>query len=185
MKTKNIIYYLATGPAAATAHKKPRVTAFATFFVGARLRVTRRGGLVVLFVSIIFNVCTLGWAEDKSWTGDGDASSWFDAANWLPGVVPTESDDTKIDLLGASVSLPQAFQAKSVTLGGKRESSLTVSNFAVGTIEPDNPTDLAVHNRRDGYLILKGSAGKITLKGGYKDSETVIPDEPSFMFNVQ
>jgi hypothetical protein len=83
------------------------------------------------------------------------------------------------------VSLPQAFEARSVTLGGKKQSSLTVSNFAGGTVAPDNPTDLAIHNRRDGTLILKGSAGTLTLKGAYKDSEEVIPDEPSFMFYVQ
>ena len=141
--------------------------------------------LSAIFIAVLLNTCALGWAEDKNWTGSGDASDWFDAANWLPAVAPTASDDATINLLNASVSLPQSFQAKSVTLGGKKESTLTVSNFAVGTVSPGNSSDLAVHNRRDGHLILKGSAGRVTLKGSYKDSEEVIADEPSFMFYVK
>ncbi len=136
-------------------------------------------------LTTVFCLPSTVFAEDKSWTGSGDGADWFDAANWLPAVAPTASDDATIDVEGADVSLPQAFEAKSITLGGKKQSSLTVSNFATGTVEPANATDLAFHNRRDGLLVLKGSTGKITLKGAYKDSEEVIPDEPSFMFYVQ
>ena len=125
------------------------------------------------------------YAEDKSWTAAGDQSNWFDAANWLPAEAPTASDDATINLLSASASLPQAFEVRSVTLGGKRQSDLTVSNFVTGTVEPANPTDIAFNNRRDGRWVLKGSSGKVTLKGGYKDSEEVIADEPSFMFYAQ
>ena len=132
----------------------------------------------LLFVSPVY-------AEDKSWTAAGDQSNWFDDANWTPTTAPTASDDVTINHQDASVSLPQAFQVKSITLGGKRASSLTVTNFASGTVEPANPTDLAVYNRREGHMVLKGSTDKITLKGAYKDSEEVIPDEPSFMFYAQ
>ena len=146
---------------------------------------------VLCLVSCVLCLCaclcvsSLSWADDKAWTAVGDASNWFDDANWLPAGAPTASDDTTINMLNASVDLPQAFEVKSITLGGKKPSSLTVSNFAVGTVAPENSTDLAVYNRRDGRMVLKGSAGKITLKGAYKDSEVVIPDEPSFMFYVQ
>ena len=141
--------------------------------------------IVVIFSLVFLSACVSGQAEDKAWVAAGDASNWFDDANWLPAAAPTASDDTMITLTGASVTLPQAFEVKSVTLGGKKPAKLTVSNFATGTVTPENPTDVAVYNRRDGHWVLKGSTGKITLKGGYKDSEEVIPDEPSFMFYVQ
>jgi hypothetical protein len=124
-------------------------------------------------------------AADKSWNAGGDQTGWFDGANWLPALAPTESDDVMINLLDASVTVPQTFDAKSITIGGKNESTLTVSNFVSGTVEPTDSSDLAFHNRRNGHLILKGSTGKVTLRGTYKDSETVIPGEPSFVLYVQ
>ncbi len=173
---------LATGPAAAAAHKIARFSS--RLLWAPSLRVTRR--LIFAFlISVIFNPCTSLLAEDKNWTAVGDGSDWFDDANWMPAAAPTASDDVMIDLTSASVSLPQAFEAKSLVLGGKRTSSLTISNFAAGTVDPGNASDIAVANRRDGHLILKGSAGKVTLRGAYNDSETVIPDEPSFMFYAE
>ena len=183
MNIKNLKTYMATGPAAAAAQKNHEI--LIAIFVGVRRRVTRRSLFgVLVFIFIFLNSSNCVWAEDKSWTAGGDQSGWFDDANWLPAAAPTASDDVMINRLDASVTLPQAFDAKSLTLGGKRPSLLTVSNFSTGTIEPANATDLAVYNRKDGHLILKGSVGKITLKGAYKDSEEVIPDEPSFIFYV-
>ena len=123
-------------------------------------------------------------AADKSWNAGGDAQDWFDDANWLPAGAPTETDTSKIDMLDTNVSLSQNFKVQSLILGGKKASTLTLSNFVVGDVSPENVSDNAVLNRKDGHLILKGSAGKITLKGAYKDSEEVIPEEPSLMFYV-
>ena len=72
-----------------------------------------------------------------------------------------------------------------MTLGGNKNSIVSVNSFINGTVRPDSPTDVAIHNCRNGSLILKGSIGKITLKGSYKDSEVLIPEEPSFMLYVQ
>ena len=140
---------------------------------------------LAFFTFLILNARTTVWAEDKSWNAGGDQSDWFDDANWLPAGKPTASDDVKIDMLSASSTLSQAFDIKSLTLGGKKASTLTVSNFVPGNVKPSSVSDLAVLNRKNGHLILKGSAGKITLNGAYKDSEEVIPEEPSFMLYVQ
>jgi hypothetical protein len=125
---------------------------------------------------------TLLFAEDKSWNAGGDKTDWFDDANWLPAAAPTASDDALVDMLDTSVDLSTAYSMKSLTLGGKKASVLTVENFTTGDVTPTNVSDVAIHNRRDGHLVLKGSAGKLTLRGSYKDSEEVVPDEPSFMF---
>ncbi len=123
-------------------------------------------------------------AAEKSWNAAGDQVDWFDDANWNPAVAPTASDDTMVNLTDASVMVGQNFGVKSLTIGGKRESTVSVKNFITGDVEPGSPSDLAVFNRKDGHLVLKGSAGKITLRGAYKDSEEIIPDEPSFMLYV-
>ena len=138
-----------------------------------------------LLMVLMLGLAASALAEDKNWTAGGDQSSWFDDANWMPAAAPTASDDVMINLTDASVTVPQAFDAKSIVLGGKKPSSMNVSNFAAGSVAPENATDLAVHNRRGGNLVLTGSAGKITLKGAYKDSEEVIPDEPSLMFYAE
>ena len=134
--------------------------------------------MTFLFVSKAF-------CEDKSWNAGGDKTDWADKDNWLPKASPTASDDTLIDMLDASADISDTFAAKSLTLGGKKASLLTVDNFVTGELVPSNTTDLAFHNRRDGLLTLKGSAGKVTLKGTYKSSRETVPDEPSFMFYVQ
>ena len=156
-------------------------------FGGPRLRVTRRRVLIfiTLFALLSLNACPMVMAEDKSWNAGGDQSDWFDDANWLPAGKPTASDDVKIDMLSASSTLSQAFDIKSLTLGGKKASTLTVSNFVPGNVKPASVSNIAVLNRKNGHLILKGSAGKITLNGMYKDSEEVISEEPSFMLYVQ
>ncbi len=123
-------------------------------------------------------------AAEKSWNAAGDQVDWFDDANWNPGVAPTASDDTMVSLTDGSVTIGQNFGVKSLTIGGKRESTVSVNNFITGVVEPASPTELAVFNRKDGHLVIKGSAGKITLRGAYKDSEEIIPDEPSFMLYV-
>ena len=124
-------------------------------------------------------------AEEKSWNAGGDKTDWFDDANWLPAAKPTASDDTLVDMLDADADISQAFAAKSLTLAGKKPSALTIDNFVTGEFAPAEATDLSVHNRRDGFILMKGSAGKTTLKGTYKSSRETVPDEPSFMLYVQ
>ena len=135
--------------------------------------------------SLVSSLQSIALAADKNWNSEGDQSSWFDDANWLPAGTPSAADDARVDFKDASVDVPQSFQARSLTIGGKKTSSVNVSNFISGEITPSNVAEEAITNRRNGYLILKGSTGKITLKGAYKDSEEVIPDEPSFMVYVQ
>ncbi len=139
--------------------------------------------LIILIISFCF--CAQSSAANKSWNAEGDATDWFDNANWLPAGKPTASDDAKIDLKDAQVDIGQAYQAKSLTIGGKKSSDVSVSNFVNGTLEPSDTSNNAMLVRRDGKITLKGSAGTIMMKGTYKDSEEVIPDEPSFMLYVK
>ena len=191
---------VATGPVwqrvlSAASPKKPRVTAVRYFFWGTPCRrhplltfCVTRSHLFTAFIFCIFlviNSCTLGMADEKKWNADSAQTDWFDDANWLPAGAPTASDDVVLDKLDAAVAIGQDFNLRSLTLGGKKTSTLTVSNFVVGQVKPGNVTDIAVLNRRNGKLVLKGSAQKVTLKGAYKDSEEVIPEEPSFMFYVR
>ncbi len=140
-----------------------------------------------IFCSVIIVVFTAhsAFSEQKDWSNQGDQSAWTDADNWYMSGVPGTDDDAKIDHDQANVSVADAFAIKSLTLGGKKQSDLSVSNFVTGSVQPANNTDEALTNRKDGHLILMGSTGKITLKGAYKDSEEIIPDEPTFMLFVQ
>jgi hypothetical protein len=142
------------------------------------------GCLMVFVLCCLIFTPSASHAAEKSWNASGDQVDWFDDANWNPAVAPTASDDTMVNLTDGSTSIGQNFGVKSLTIGGKRESTVSVKNFITGTVEPASPSDLAVFNRKDGHLVLKGSAGKITLRGAYKDSEEIIPDEPSFMLYV-
>jgi len=125
------------------------------------------------------------FAEEKNWNAQGDGTAWTDDANWLPAAAPTVSDDAVVNLKDASVDISQSFNLGYLTIGGKQTSTVKVSNFTEANVVPGNVTDNAILNRRDGNLTLKGSAGTITLKGTYKDSEEIIPDEPSFMLYVK
>jgi len=175
----------------------PTVLAKACARRDSLLRATRRwfllpaAGVRIRYVLAFFILSSILYppssvlGADKSWSGQGDQTGWFDDANWLPAVAPTASDDAIVDFKDSSVNIPQSFHAQTLTIGGKKTSTVNVSNFTSGDVIPKNTTDIAVTNRRNGYLILKGSTGKITLKGAYKDSEEEIPEEPSFMVYVQ
>ena len=146
----------------------------------------------IFFIIFVFLVCSLQsavyspvFAEDKTWIGDSAQTDWFNDASWISAGTPTGSDDVVLDKLDASVAIGQNFNLKSLTLGGKKKSELTVNNFVIGQVKPANVTDIAVLNRRNGRLVLKGSADKVVLKGAYKNSEEVVPEESSFMFYVK
>ncbi len=141
--------------------------------------------LVIIFFILSFCFCSESRAESKNWNAEGDGTGWFDDANWLPAGKPTASDEAKIDLRDAQVDIEQSYEAQSLTIGGKKNSDVSVSNFVTGTLEPSDASNNAMLVRRDGKITLKGSAGKIKLKGIYKDSEEIIPDEPSFMLYVK
>lgn len=130
---------------------------------------------------LMFGFPGQGLAEDRNWNAQGDQQDWFDAANWLPAGVPDDQDNAKVDMRDASVDLGQAFAGRSLTVGGKKSSTVSVSNFVTGELEPVSEEDDAIQVRKDGHLVLKGSAGKVTVKGAYKDSEEVIPEEPGLM----
>ena len=124
-------------------------------------------------------------AEQKNWNALGDKSSWSDDANWYTAGTPAASDDALVDILNASVDISKTFHAKSITLGGKKASTMTVEGFTTGDVKPGTSSDDAFYNRKNGLLVLKGSSGKMTLKGTYEDSREEVPEEPSFMFYVQ
>ena len=141
--------------------------------------------LLVASLSLLVASPQFAFSADKNWNGEGSSADWFDNGNWLPSGKPGVQDDAKVDVRDASVEIGQTFGVKSLTIGGKKNSTLNVSNFVSGSLEPDNESDDALVNRKDGKLVLKGSSGKITMKGAYKDSEEVIPDEPGFMLYVK
>ena len=124
-------------------------------------------------------------ADDRNWNSGGDESDWFDKDNWMEQLAPTSADDAVVDQSGASVTIAQDFSVKSITLGSKRSSVLNLNNFVTGEVKPSDTDETAFSNGRKGHIILKGTAGKITLKGSYVDSEEVLPEEPTFMFYAQ
>jgi hypothetical protein len=139
--------------------------------------------LIALIFLIIFYTLhfTQSYAEEKNWSGAGDGVSWSDENNWYPKPAPASSDDVLIDSEDASVACSQTFKAKSITVAGRQGSTLTSENFIVGTISPASGSDVAIQNRKDGKIILKGE-GAVTVQGQYKDSEEPLVAEPSFMF---
>jgi hypothetical protein len=145
----------------------------------------RKINIVVMTAVTLSLLSSASSAADKNWTSQGDGTDWFDPANWLSLGTPSEGDNAKVDLRDASVDVGQSFDAASLTVGGKKNSTVNVSNFVTGEVIPDTPADNAMLIRRDGKLTLKGSAGKVTMKGRYKDSEEIIPEEPGLMLYVK
>ena len=136
-------------------------------------------------LTLLFCVSQPAVAAEKSWTGSGDASDWFDDQNWSSEAAPTLADDVVINANAAAPKASQTFEARSITLAGTASSSFTVDPLISGAVEPGANTDLAVYNRRDGLAVLKGSTGTVVLKGIYKDSEEVLANQPSLVFFVE
>jgi hypothetical protein len=134
---------------------------------------------VWLLVFLAVPICA--WATEKQWSGGGDAAAWEDSANWSPTGVPSSSDSIIIDATGAAVATGETFTAKTLTVGGRTESSFTTKDFVFGTVSPSSGTDAALYIKRGGLATLTGS-GDITLKGSFKNSEESLFKEPSFMF---
>ncbi|MEF8797616.1 MAG: hypothetical protein V5A48_14265, partial [Salinivenus sp.] len=58
---------------------------------------SRVGGGVVVLVGLLLVLPAATHAQ-ITWTGEGDGTSWSDAANWSPQQVPGSGDDVVIDL---------------------------------------------------------------------------------------
>jgi len=135
-----------------------------------------------LFIIAIILIAIPVHADDKSWTGSGDGTSYSDEYNWFPAGAPNPASDAAIDENDASVEANSTFYAKSITVGGRNTSTMTVNKFIYGTVEPSSVSDTAVMTRPGGKTVLKGSVGTVTLKGQYVDSEESVAEEPSFVF---
>lgn len=140
---------------------------------------------LVLFFSLVFSV----YASDKQWTAGGDAVSWEDKYNWDGIAIPSSSDDASIDVLSAAAGsstclASKTFYAKSIVVGGTRESTFKTADFVYGTVAPDKGADNALYIRKDGSVTLTG-VGIITLKGAFKNSEEAVQSEPAFMFGAE
>ena len=124
-------------------------------------------------------------AQDNTitWTGSGDGEDWFGEDNWSPTGEPDSTKDVFVNTTDADVTINKTYEAKSITVGGSAESTVTSENFIFGTVSPDTVNDVAVLNRKDGHLVLKG-AGTVTLTGQYQDSEETTANQPTFMFVV-
>ena len=151
-------------------------------YKGEKVGKYRPASIIVLCIAFMFAVT--GYAADKTWSGDGDASSWSDGDNWYPATEPTLSDDVTIDAPNASVSCDETFRVKSIAMGGRETSTLTSENFIYGTVSPASTSDIAILNRSGGTIILKG-VGVLTISGQYKDSEGTLVAEPNFIFWVE
>ena len=123
-------------------------------------------------------------ADDKTWKGSTDATDFFGDENWYPSPHPAAPDNATINAKEADVKLSETFNVKSITLGGNEESHLTTDEFISGTIAPNAVSDIAILNRRDGHLVLKGP-GTVKAKGTYKDSEEDLAAQPSLVFSAQ
>ena len=151
-----------------------------------------RSAVPFTFFSIFFLLfsifCFLSsdlYAETKTWNSPDGEGEWSDETNWYPEGVPGSQDDVMINGAGAKVTAESTYRAKSLTLGGHHESSLTSEEFVSGTVEPASVNDVAILNRKDGYYELKGGAGTVHVRGTYKDSEESMAEKPSFVFYVK
>ncbi|MFN2373217.1 MAG: hypothetical protein ABR545_05350, partial [Cyclonatronaceae bacterium] len=112
-------------------------------------------------------------AADITWTGAGDGTSWSQAANWNPQVVPGEGDDVIITLPGTyTVVLNATVSVNSIMLGGEsgtqtlRKSSGTLTLAAASRIGPNG--------------VLEMLAGYITGDGVLTNEGTILADAPSW-----
>ncbi|MFH1753080.1 MAG: hypothetical protein ABH875_02755 [Candidatus Omnitrophota bacterium] len=138
----------------------------------------------ILFSILILAPAAISYADGQSWTAGGDGSKWSDADNWTAEEVPGLSSDVIIDREDAGVACDDDFQAKSMTIGGHKASSLTVENYVSGDIAPYSSTDIAIKNRRGGHIVLSGP-GVIKISGRYEDSEGALDPEPCLLFWIE
>jgi len=131
-----------------------------------------------------FYPLTSSLAEDTKWSGEGDAVSWEDGANWTPAGEPAAGDDATIDSQGADVVVSGTFAVKSLQVGGKKTSAFKTEDFVNGDIAPPEETDDALHIRKGGSVTLTGE-GVLTLKGTLRNTEKKLEEEPAFMFSVE
>lgn len=136
---------------------------------------------------LVVSVClpSPAWGATKVFSGGGNGTTWHDANNWFPAVVPTTGDAVTVDATNLAVSVQQNFVAQSITVGGKATSSLTVDAFVYGTVTPSTTSDPAIVLRKGGTVTLKGAGGTMTVKGSFKNSEESLPAEPSVMILLQ
>ena len=137
--------------------------------------------ITMFLISVMILTAAPSRAEEKTWTGSGDAKNWFGDENWSPLAAPLNADDVVINSESASALLSSTFNAKTITLGGNTPSALTMDEFVSGAVTPATTSDIALLNRKDGHLILKGTSGTMVVRGSYKDSEEVLTDQPSLV----
>ena len=136
--------------------------------------------LISMLISVLL-VAPFVRAEEQGWSGSGDGTSWADGDNWFAKGVPEITSDVTIEDEDAAVVCNETFTAKSITVGGRETSSLTINNFIRGTIQPDATTEDAIINRPGGTIILTGS-GRIIVKGRYASSKDTPASGPSLLF---
>lgn len=133
---------------------------------------------------LVFFLPFSAYAAEKQWSGAGDGIYWSDPDNWSPTGVPTASDDVTISLEKTNVYVAETFYAKTITVGGRGEATLTVQNFVYGYVTPDDTSSTALDIRKDGNIIFQG-AGDIIVKGKLGTSQQTVVSEPAFMFVVE
>ena len=139
-----------------------------------------------LLILVLLGLCAgTAFATDKSWNNEGNQTDWVDGANWVPTGVPGTNDSVTIDYQNTQVGMGQPFEIKSLIVGGKKNSELDINNFVNATIDPDSPDNNALLVRSEGKISIKGSGGKIVVKGTYIDSEELVPEEPGLMLYVK
>ena len=153
-------------------------------FSEPNVRKSRNGPL---FLILFFLLTSSAYADIKQWTGRDDAVSWNKEGNWFANGVPTIADTVVVNLQGASAEISNIntiFKAESLTVGGRTDATITAKSFVYGLIEPASSADYALYIRKGGLAVLQGT-GIITLKGQFKSSEELIPDEPAFVFGAE
>ena|SRR3989338_4018589 len=124
-------------------------------------------------------------ADSKVFTGSGDGVTWHDVANWSAQGVPGAGDVVTVDKANAAITANQTVAVGSLTVGGKASSALTMDIFADGEIVPASVNDVALHIRKDGAVVLKGTGSRVILRGSFKNSEESMPSEPSVLILLQ
>jgi hypothetical protein len=114
--------------------------------------------LLLTGLVIMFAIPNLLFGQEISWTGEGDGTSWNQAANWSENRVPGSEDDVAITLNGTyTVTQPSG--------------NITINSFTLGGDE-----GIQTLEKNSGTLILNdesliGENGVLLMTAGYISGE--------------
>ena len=113
----------------------------------------RRSTLFACGVFLLFPAAT--FAQNATWTGGGDGTTWEDPANWSTGAVPSANANIGN---GATVGLSTNQTFNEVDVVGDQNTGTAVLNQTAGTVSGGGWAKVGVISGTDGTYNLSGTA---------------------------